>query len=60
MRRIGAYFRTLRDERRALGWKGLFRKRGWKLVALVVVYYLIRDVLLYLVLPLGVAAGLLR
>jgi hypothetical protein len=53
------YFRTLRDERRALGWKGLFRKRGWKLVALVVAYYLVRDVILYIALPLGVAAGLL-
>jgi hypothetical protein len=56
---LGTYFRTLRDERRALGWKGLFRKRGWKLVALVVAYYLVRDVILYIMLPLGVAAGLL-
>jgi hypothetical protein len=56
---LGTYFRTLRDERRALGWKGLFRKRGWKLVALVVAYYLVRDVILYILLPLGVAAGLL-
>jgi hypothetical protein len=60
MRRIAAYFRTLRDERRALGWRGLFKKRGWKLVALVIAYYLIRDTLLYIALPLGVAAGLLR
>ena len=57
---VATYFRTLRDERRSLGWKGLFRKRGWKLVALVVVYYLIRDAILYIVLPLGVAAGLLN
>jgi hypothetical protein len=56
---IGAYFRTLRDERRAIGWKGLFRKRGWKLVLVVVAYYLVRDVVLYIVIPLGIAAGLL-
>jgi hypothetical protein len=53
-----AYLRTLRDERRALGWKGLFKKRGWKLVALVVAYYLIRDSILYIIIPLGIAAGI--
>ena len=57
---LATYLRTLRDQRRSLGWKGLFRKRGWKLVALVVAYYLIRDAILYIVLPLGVAAGLLN
>ena len=56
---LTTYFRTLRDERRALGWKGLFRKRGWKLVLLVVAYYLVRDVILYIILPVGLAAGLL-
>ncbi|MDH4044837.1 MAG: hypothetical protein OEY20_00020 [Gemmatimonadota bacterium] len=60
MRRLTGYLRTLRDERRALGWRGLFRTRGWKLVAVVVAYYLVRDVLLYLVIPLGVAAGFTR
>lgn len=54
------YVRTLRDERRAFGWKGLLRKRGWKLVALFVAYYLIRDVILYVILPIAVAAGLRR
>lgn len=60
MRRFVGYLRTLRDERRALGWKGLFRKRGWKLVALFVAYYLIRDITLYILIPAAVAAGLLR
>ena len=54
------YFRTLRDERRRLGWKGLLKKRGWKLVALVVLYYLVRDTVLYILIPLAVAAGLFR
>jgi hypothetical protein len=55
------YLRTLRVERRALGWKGLLRTRGWVIVALVVAYYLVRDTLLYIVGPLLlVAAGLLR
>ena len=60
MRRIGTFLRTLRDQRRALGWKGLFRKRGWKLVALFVAYYLVRDTILYVIIPLGVAAGISR
>lgn len=54
------YFRELRDERRRLGWKGLFRRRGWKLVALVVVYYLVRDTVLYILIPLAIAAGVLK
>lgn len=57
---VMAYFRTLRDERRRLGWKGLLKKRGWKLVALVVLYYLVRDTVLYILIPLAVAAGLFR
>lgn len=60
MRRLTAFLKTLRDERRALGWRGLFRKRGWKLVAVFVVYYLVRDVVLYILIPLGVAAGITR
>jgi hypothetical protein len=60
MRRLTGFLRNLRDERRALGWRGLVRKRGWKLVAIVVAYYLVRDTLLYIVLPLGVAAGFSR
>jgi len=60
MRHLAAFLRTLRNERRALGWRGLFRKRGWKLVAVFVVYYLVRDVVLYILIPLGVAAGITR
>lgn len=59
MKRARAFVRTLRDERRELGWAGLLKKRGWRLVALFVLFYLVRDVLLYIVIPLGVAAGLM-
>lgn len=52
--------RTLRDERRQLGWKGLVRKRGWALVALVVLVYLVRDLVLYVLLPLAVASKIWR
>ncbi len=53
-------FRNLRDERRRLGWKGLLKDRGWRFVLLVVVVYLVRDVVLYVLVPLAIAAGLWR
>lgn len=55
-----ATFRTLRQERRQLGWKGLLRRRGWALVAFVVVAYLVRDLVLYVAVPLAIAAGFRR
>lgn len=51
-------FRTLRAERKALGWRGLLRKRGWGFVVLILVLYLIRDLVLYVLIPLAIAAGL--
>jgi len=51
-------FRVLRDERRRLGWKGLIQRRGWVLVAAVVLGYLVRDLVLYILVPLAIAAGL--
>ena len=52
------YLRNLRDERRQLGWKGLLKLRGWVFVALVVLGYLVRDLVLYVLVPLAIAAGL--
>jgi hypothetical protein len=57
---LTALLRRLRDERRSLGWRGLVRIRGWTLVVVVVAYYLLRDVILYIVIPLAIAAGLSR
>ena len=54
------HFRTLRDERRALGWKGLVKKRGWTFVALFVLAYLVRDLVLYVLVPFAIAAGFWR
>jgi hypothetical protein len=53
-------FRALRDERRALGWKGFLRKRGPNLVLAFVLAYLIRDLVLYVAIPVGLAAWLMR
>ncbi len=39
-------------EVKSLGVRGLYKKYGWKLVAAVFMYYLIRDTTLYILLPL--------
>ena|GEM_PF-1209958 len=44
---------------KAHGLRELLRQRGWKFVVGIVAYYLVRDTLLYLVLPLCLARGLL-
>lgn len=40
------------------GLRELLRQRGWRFVAGVVAYYLVRDTLLYIVVPLCLARGL--
>jgi hypothetical protein len=60
VKRVKGFVATLRRERRELGWKGLLRKRGWALVVLVVAFYLVRDLVLYVVIPLAVVWGLSR
>lgn len=44
MRRIGKWRAALRE-------RGLPRRRRWQLVAAVVGFYLVRDLLLYVALP---------
>lgn len=43
--------KTMRMVRKESGWKGLFSRYGWKLVAGFITYYLIRDLFLYILLP---------
>lgn len=52
--------RGLREERRAITWKGLLKRRGWKLVLVVVVFYVVRDVILYVLIPLAVVVGITK
>ncbi len=54
---VTTFLRTLRKERIDHGWKGLVKIRGWKLVALFVLAYLVRDTVLYILIPLAVIAG---
>ena len=43
-----------------MGWKGLLRRRGWKLVLIVVVFYVVRDVILYVLIPIAVVVGITK
>jgi hypothetical protein len=40
------------------GFKELVRRRGWKFLLAIAGYYLVRDTILYVALPLFVARGL--
>lgn len=40
------------------GMKGLIKRYGWKLVVAVFMYYLIRDSILYILIPYLIAKGL--
>ena len=41
------------------GFRELVRRRGWKFLLLIAGYYLIRDTILYVAIPLCVTRGLL-
>ncbi|MBE0591824.1 MAG: hypothetical protein IH616_05415 [Gemmatimonadales bacterium] len=58
MKQVLGVIRELQHERRTLGWRGLLRKRGWRFVVLVVAFYLVRDLVLYILIPVAAAAGL--
>jgi hypothetical protein len=41
------------------GWRELLRRRGWKFFAVVLAYYLVRDTILYILIPIALARGLM-
>ena len=49
------WIRQLRQERREIGWRGLLKKHGWKAFAAFFAFYLVRDLILYVAVPLGLA-----
>ncbi len=53
-------WRAMRTDWRTYGWKGMFRRKGWRFVLLVIAAYLIRDLFLYVLLPLLVYFGFLK
>lgn len=46
-------FRTAKHLLKTEGIKALFRRYGWKLIFCLFVYYIVRDVVLYVLVPLG-------
>ncbi len=52
--------RKLKDDRRKLGWRGLLRQHGWKPVVVFFAFYLIRDIILYILIPLAIYAGIAK
>lgn len=58
--RLRGRIRELRDYRREHGWRGLLHHVGWWPVVLFVLFYLVRDTILYVLIPLAVWLGLFR
>jgi hypothetical protein len=44
---------------REAGFKGLVREKGWKILIVLFIFYLIRDSFLYILIPYLVARGLM-
>jgi hypothetical protein len=51
-RRLGELKRDIISEFRSNGFKGVLRAYGWKLLLAVFLFYLIRDTILYIIIPL--------
>jgi hypothetical protein len=45
------FLREFKTTLRETGFKGIAKKYGWKLFLVLFVYYLVRDIILYLALP---------
>ena len=42
------------------GFKALIKKRGWKVFAVVIGYYTVRDTILYIIVPFVIAQGIFK
>lgn len=60
LRRLKQFLRDARQVVREDGFKALVKKYGWKLLAVFFFYYLIRDTILYIVIPYLVVSGIMR
>ena len=61
--RVNGLFKKLKEYRQVLkekGFKGFIKIYGWKVVVIVFLYYLIRDSILYILIPYLFAKGLLN
>ncbi len=51
-------FKEARQIYREQGFKAVFKRFGWKLVIAIFFYYLIRDVTLYIIIPMLIYKGI--
>ncbi len=58
MKRFKAWLSELKTYRREHGWKALVKHVGWKPIVLFVLFYLIRDTILYILIPLAIWMGI--
>lgn len=58
--KLRALIREAKAIFREKGFKGVIRRFGWKLFAVLFVYYLVRDVTLYILLPWYLASKFLQ
>jgi len=56
---VPAKILSLRQQIKEKGVKQIIREMGWKVIVGVFIFYLVRDVLLYIVIPFLIARGLL-
>lgn len=49
--RIRTFISEIRATFKESGFKGTLRRYGWKIVAIFFAYYLIRDSILYIIIP---------
>lgn len=42
------------------GFKALIKKKGWKVFAVVIGYYTVRDTILYIIVPFVIAQGIFK
>ena len=56
---VPKWIKKYRQIYRERGFKALLKESGWKVFTLVFIFYLIRDVVLYILIPYLVAKGLL-
>lgn len=54
-RKIAEYKQEIREQ----GMKNFLKKVGWKVILIVVIFYLIRDSILYLLIPYLIAKGVI-
>jgi len=52
MTRLRHYKTAIVTEYKSNGWRGVIRAYGWKLLLAVCIFYLIRDTILYIIIPL--------